>query len=253
MKRFFLTLILYMHQVFTLSISHEDAYLIGEKIWKNECSSSKEKLTHWNVGENFASLGIGHFIWYPKNEPKKFQETFPNLINFLKAHGAMLPLWLEATASCPWDSRETFYANIQCQEMKELRAFLYETRALQAIFIAQRLEPAIEEILKLSPENSREHIAKTFEALSKSGKGLYAMIDYLNFKGAGTSPDEKYEGEGWGLFQVLQFMPAVSESPIQDFIASAKKVLMTRVQNAPPERNEARWLPGWLNRIATYL
>ncbi len=241
------------HTAFALSISSEDAHLIGEKIWKNECSSSKEKLTHWNVGENFASLGIGHFIWYPQNTPKKFQETFPNLITFLKAHGKAIPIWLETSETCPWDSRENFYQNIHSSEMKELRAFLYETRHLQATFIAQRLDSAIVEILKLCPKNSKDHIAQAFETLSKSAKGLYAMIDYLNFKGSGTAPEEQYQGQGWGLLQVLLLIPSTSQSPIEDFASAAKKVLETRVQNAPPERNEARWISGWLNRIATYL
>ena len=34
---------------------------------------------------------------------------------------------------------------------------------------------------------------------------------------------------------------------------SAKKVLTKRVRNSPPARNESRWLPGWLNRINTYV
>ena len=30
-------------------------------------------LTSWNVGENFASLGIGHFIWYRKRPARPFR------------------------------------------------------------------------------------------------------------------------------------------------------------------------------------
>src|SRR5436190_1178359 len=37
------------------------------------------------------------------------------------------------------------------------------------------------------------------------------------------------------------------------FAESAKAVLRNRVRNSPPERNEARWLPGWLKRVDTYL
>ena len=39
---------------------------IGKRIWQNECGGTADGLTSWNAGENFASLGIGHFIWYPK-------------------------------------------------------------------------------------------------------------------------------------------------------------------------------------------
>lgn len=253
MMRLFLALMLCAHTAFSLSISYEDALLIGEKIWKNECSSSKEKLTHWNMGENFASLGIGHFIWYPENEPKKFQETFPDLIRFLKAQNISLPPWLTSSETCPWSTRESFYQNIHSRDMKELRELLYETRHLQALFIAKRLDPAIKDILASCPTHSKDQIREAFDALSKSAKGLYAMIDYLNFKGAGTSPEEQYQGQGWGLLQVLQAMPPASKSPVQEFIASAKNILKTRVQNAPPERNESRWLQGWINRLNTYL
>ena len=38
---------------------------IGKRIWSNECNGTVDGLTSWNTGENFASLGIGHFIWYP--------------------------------------------------------------------------------------------------------------------------------------------------------------------------------------------
>jgi hypothetical protein len=29
-------------------------------------------------------------------------------------------------------------------------------------------------------------------------------------------------------------------------------VLRERVERSPAERHEKRWLPGWLNRVATY-
>ena len=34
---------------------------------------------------------------------------------------------------------------------------------------------------------------------------------------------------------------------------SAETVLERRVRNSPPERNEARWIPGWKKRINTYV
>ncbi|PWU11360.1 MAG: hypothetical protein C5B47_00975, partial [Verrucomicrobia bacterium] len=36
---------------------------IGAQVWKNECAGTTSGLTSWNRGEDFASLGIGHFIW----------------------------------------------------------------------------------------------------------------------------------------------------------------------------------------------
>jgi hypothetical protein len=83
--------------------------------------------------------------------------------------------------------------------------------------------------------------------------GLYALIDYVHFKGEGTKDSERYQGEGWGLLQVLQRMPAASATPLPDFVASARDVLAKRVALAPSARNEQRWLNGWHARLATYL
>jgi hypothetical protein len=37
------------------------------------------------------------------------------------------------------------------------------------------------------------------------------------------------------------------------FARSADAMLTLRVKNSPPERGEAKWLPGWRNRLKTYL
>ncbi len=65
---------------------------IGEQIWQNECSKDKEKLIFWNPHEPFPSLGIGHFIWLPKDSQVPFEQTFPSLILFLKKEGLSPPL-----------------------------------------------------------------------------------------------------------------------------------------------------------------
>ena len=39
----------------------------------------------WNPGEEFPSLGIGHFIWYPAGVDGPFIESFPRLLAFLSA------------------------------------------------------------------------------------------------------------------------------------------------------------------------
>ena len=40
--------------------------------------------------------------------------------------------------------------------------------------------------------------------------------------------------------------------PRAAFAEAAAAVLTRRVALAPPERHEARWLEGWLRRVATY-
>jgi hypothetical protein len=245
-KRFYIYILALWSIASSFTISSQDARLIAEKIWRNECAGTVEGLTHWNQGENFGSFGIGHFIWYPIGVEERFQETFPELLAFLRESGVKLPVWLQEALGCPWHTREEFYCDIQSAKMAALRQLLMETREQQAIFIAKRLERALGEM--------QGPPLKAYQRLVKDSRGLYALIDYMNFKGAGTSPAESYKGEGWGLLQVLQGMPLASHRDvIEDFVEVAGRLLKRRVENSPPERNEVRWLPGWLNRVNSYI
>lgn len=234
-------------------LSCQDANRIGEKIWKNECAGTKEGLTNWNKGENFASLGIGHFIWYPLDKEEQFQETFPALLQFLLKQGVILPEWLKSASGCPWKTRESFYEDIHTPKMDSLRQLLFDTRHLQAVFIANRLQDAFPQIIESCSQEEKEKITTLFHRLLKDADGLYALIDYLNFKGSGTSPKETYKGQGWGLLQVLQGIPLSSNEPLLDFVKVAKAILKQRVYNSPSERHEEQWLNGWSNRLDTYL
>lgn len=240
-------------RLFSFSISPQNANKIGDKIWKNECAGTVEGLTHWNKGENFASLGIGHFIWYPVDKKERFEETFPALLQFFLKEGVILPSWLKTTSGCPWNSRSSFYEGIHSSKMKSLRELLFNTRNLQAIFIANRLEASLPQMLENCPQFEKAKIFDLFYRLAKDANGLYALIDYLNFKGSGTSLKETYKGQGWGLLQVLERMPLSSDQPLIDFVKAAKVVLRQRVQNSSPERHEEQWLKGWFNRLDTYL
>jgi hypothetical protein len=81
--------------------------------------------------------------------------------------------------------------------------------------------------------------------------GRYALVDYVNFKGEGSRPEERYAGQGWGLAQVLAEMRGGLPANV-DFAGAAARVLERRVQNAPNERREQRWLPGWMRRVDSY-
>ena len=39
---------------------------------------------------------------------------------------------------------------------------------------------------------------------------------------------------------------------MREFAKAGDKVLTRRIENSPPARNEAKWLPGWRNRLKTY-
>lgn len=227
------------------------ATLIAEKIWKNECNGSVAGLTHWNKGENFPSMGIGHFIWFGEKANEHFEEAFPLLLLFLKEHGTALPPWLEGVKGCPWKSRDDFYRAIHSPKMRDLRQLLFETRDLQAQFMAKQLETTLSQILSSLEKEERRKVAFLIETLAAKPNGLYVLIDYRNFKGSGLSKKEAYQGQQWGLLQVLRHM--ASRCPVADFVEASKEILEKRVEKAPPEKNESRWICGWFRRLDTYL
>ncbi len=232
----------------TVPLADSQALAIGKRIWKNECAGTVSGLTSWNKGEAFASLGIGHFIWYPAGERGPFEESFPKLVEYFRSHAIKTPQWLDGP--CPWKTREAFMADSGSARMKQLRSLLADTVAAQARFCAQRLEQALPKMLAAAPQSERERIRAAFYRVAAQPLGMYALIDYVNFKGEGVSPSERYEGQGWGLLQVLESMG--DGPPLSAFAKAADRILTRRVANSPKTRHEAQWLPGWRNRIATY-
>ncbi len=235
-----------------LELSDMDASAIGQKIWMNECNQTIEGLLSWNQGEEFPSLGIGHFIWYPIGKKGIFAETFPDLVQFLKDHNAPLPYWLTPKTTCPWHTRAEFEKEKRSFKMRDLHKFLTRTISLQALYMAQRFETIQTRLYKELTASDEEHVKTQIERISKHPNGAYVLLDYLNFKGDGTNIQERYQDRGWGLLQVLLKMPGNTENPIDEFVSSAKKLLSDRVELAPPQRNESRWLKGWHNRLDTY-
>ncbi len=235
-------------------LSSEDSIRIARRVWQNECGGTVQGLTSWNSGENFASLGIGHFIWYPAGAAGPFEESFPDLSRLLAERGVSLPDWLKPGSHCPWSSRAEFQRDLQSARMKQLRQILAATLPIQTEFLERRLQKALPKMLEASAPSRREAVRRQFDRMSHGGsRAVYALIDYVNFKGEGSLATERYNGQGWGLLQVLENMPdSSSESPAADFARSAREVLARRVKNSPPERHEARWLPGWLNRVGSY-
>jgi hypothetical protein len=238
-----------------IEISHSEAAQIGRRVWQNECRGSVAGLTSWNNGENFASLGIGHFIWYPKRDRGPFDESFPKLVTFISTHGGKLPEFLLAghDTACPWNSRTEFQQAQDSPKMKELRAFLVATIDLQAQFLISRLQNSLPKMLAEAPPEERDNVRRQFDRVASSPAGCYALVDYVNFKGEGTLATERYRDQGWGLLQVLENMRGTdSQSALDEFAASAKTALRQRVANSPPARGESRWLSGWLARVDGY-
>jgi hypothetical protein len=226
---------------------------IGRKIWQNECGGSESGLTTWNAGEEFPSLGIGHFIWYPAGFKGRFDESWPSFVSYAKSQGAKLPeVALERHS--PWTSKAQFQREFNGPRLSSLRKWLAANVGLQTDFIIARSGAALPKILAAAPSSERKRIEANYHKVAASPQGVYALIDYVNFKGDGCSKAERYQGRGWGLLQVLGEMRDVPSGPsaAKEFAAAAKRVLSRRISNSPPERGEKRWEPGWHNRCDTY-
>ena len=226
---------------------------IGRKIWQNECAGSVAGLTTWNAGEEFPSLGIGHFIWYPAGFKGRFEESWPQFAAFARQRGANLPpVALEAHS--PWTSKAEFQAEFKGPRLTALRTWLAGNVTLQTDFIIARSRAALPKILAAAPASEKARIEANYQKVAASSQGTYALIDYVNFKGDGTQASEKYNGQGWGLMQVLGGMNDVpaGAAAAAEFAASAKRMLSRRIANSPPARGEKRWEEGWHNRCNTY-
>jgi len=234
---------------FEIQLSKNEARVIGQRIWQNEGAGKDENLLVWNEGEDFPSLGIGHFIWYPAGVEGPFVESFPALLEQLKKN-ATVPQWLRELKDAPWSSRAEFYNDINSWRMVELRDLMKNTMPQQVAFIVQRLEAALPKMLATLPTGQQAQVEQQFYRVAQSPNGVYALIDYVNFKGEGISLSERYRGEGWGLLQVLQGMRVENGNVMTAFARSADAVLTRRVNNAP--RDESRWLAGWRKRIESY-
>jgi len=237
------------------AIPAEELRHITMLVYRNECSSRAENLVSWNEGEEFPSLGIGHFIWYPEGYSGPFIESFPDLLRLMRDRDVPMPRWLSVHSDAPWPSREAFLADSGSRKQDDLRQLLLATMELQTEFMMQRMLDSAATMTEGMAESDRQRISALVEAIRREPMGNYALIDYVNFKGEGVSPSERYQGRGWGLLQVLLEMRSQSdrqESMLIRFADAADRVLEKRVSLAPNERHEERWLPGWKNRIQSY-
>ncbi len=203
---------------------------VGQKIFANECASRFDCLVHWNEGEAFPSLGIGHFIWYPEGVEGRFTESFPQLIRYMVQRQAKVPDWLRNLEpfDAPWPDRAAFLALEDSARIAELREFLAGTQGLQAEFIFRRAAESLGKIVAAAPENRQQQVSAHLEALSATPGGVYALMDYVNFKGEGLKTE------------------------LQSFREAAGRVLTRRAENAGNPIERERWLPGWLKRLETY-
>lgn len=244
-----------------IHLTDKQANFIAQKVWQNEGAGLDKYLVHWNDGEDFASLGIGHFIWFAEGHTERFREVFPLVLASMEEKGVKMPSWLNSKTPLPWNTKAAFYAAKKAKSEKytELFTFLKATMPEQADFMAQRLSAALPQMLETIDGPEKQELIKRrfYEVMhNKDGsvneRGLYVLLDYTNFKGEGTLKSERYNGQGWGLLQVLEHMNSNEQNRLKAFAESAKAMLSRRIKNAPPERGEERWRKGWNVRLETY-
>ena len=261
--RLFFTLLILISFAFSkeIKLSKQELKVIADKIWMNEGAKKRKYLVWWNRGEEFASLGIGHFIWYTKDKPMWFFHAFPAMLKYITKRGAKPPKWLTPSTPCIWNSYSQWKRakRANTKKMQELTNFLYSTRDLQADFMLHRLIEAKKKLLKYAPNSrTKRLISYNFNRLlyKKNGQidpqGAYILIDYTNFKGDGTLESERYQGKGWGLYQVLLHMNPREPNPKKAFAISARYILDRLTKIAPPKRNLKRFKRGWFRRVDTY-
>jgi hypothetical protein len=168
--------------------------------------------------------------------------------------GVWVPAWVVPPADCPWPDKAAFQRDFQSPRMKELRAWLASTIEVQTDYLIGRQQGALPKMLAACPPEDRAMVQARFTTLSATPEGMFCLIDYVNFKGEGIKAEERYQGHGWGLLQVLQEMrgPANLQSAPKEFGQAANRVLSRRIANSPPARCEERWRAGWQNRCLRY-
>jgi len=232
----------------SINITDCQANYIGKLIFKNEGDGKVENLIQWNDGESFLSLGIGHFIWFPKGVSGPYIEDFPQFIDHLNKKGYKLPSWLSSSSDYPWKDNDEFLENQNNAKMVILRNLMADTIPHQLDFLVKRFKKSLPKILAtIKEEKRRENFIYQINRLSKTPKGVYLMIDYVNFKGEGIDPKEHYNNQGWGLLQVIEKMRTSNSET--EFAAAAKFILNRRAENNPSDK---RFLPGWFRRIDRY-
>lgn len=242
------------------ALADEEQQWVADKIYQNECASNPKYLTYWSQAEEFPSFGIGHFIWYRQGQEQIYQQTFPQMVDYVSQYQAP-PKWLAELKPfvAPWRNKSEFDQQLDSLQMRQLRDWLLATRRWQGEFIVDQFTRRVAGGLQrqsLMPRQRLRYNAIIQRMLSFK-QGRFALIDYVNFKGIGNS-QERYQGEQWGLFSVLEQMSSIDVDSLSNhvllhqFIDAAKARLQLRVELAPKHRDEQRWLVGWFKRLDAY-
>lgn len=158
-------------------LSETQLQWIAQQIFQNECNRDVACLTSWNSGEDFPSLGLGHFIWYQPGQAEIYTETFPGLLQFYHSQGVETPTWITALPGpdSPWQNRAQFYQEFDQPRLAGLRQFLLATLPTQTRFILARQLAALPAILAQAPAGQRQALAALFQQVATASPPMDAM------------------------------------------------------------------------------
>lgn len=253
-------------------LSYDDLLSLGFRMWKNYAGGTLEGLTKWdesNADHQFMYLGIASNIWLPEGSSSIFQADWPVVAQRLKDLGCKIKPWM--LEDCPWSSKEEFDADFDSKKMTWLRTHLSKKKLVwaQAFYIAERLQRSMDpnspdSLLNGLTADQSALVQKNFNLVvhCTNPSGIYALIDYVNFKGEGRLDGaEKFNGQSWGLLQVLLNMQTPEEGAddatiINAFFESAKVTLNNRIINQKiqdPNSNEQQYWNMWVAHLSDYL
>jgi hypothetical protein len=245
---------------------------LGYRMWNNYAGGTVDGLTKWDGSDadhQFMYLGIAQNIWLPEGSNSLFQADWPTVAQRLEELGCKIKPWM--LKDCPWSTKEEFDEHFNGKKMTWLRTHLSKEKFVraQAFCIAERLQRSIDpsspdSLLTGLTADQSALVQKNFDLVAHCSDplGIYALIDYVNFKGEGRlSGTEKFNGQGWGLLQVLLNMQAPAEGAsdadvMKAFVQSAKFTLCQRVINhkiQDPTNNDVQYLDMWVAHLNDYL
>ncbi len=172
----------------SIVLSDADAAVIGRKIWQNECGGTVEGLTSWNAGEDFPSLGIGISSGTFPAVPVPLRRDFPAPRRlYERAQGGHAGLarrgeWM------PLDEPPAICERAAVAPHEGTPSVPRETpsRADRLHRTAPRTVPAANGTSHPGPAG-RGQLRANFQLMASSRSGLYALIDYVNFKARASS------------------------------------------------------------------
>ena len=231
-----------------LQVSKEHHAVIGQHVRLNYTGGKYELLTYWSKDDAYPMLGIANFLWYPAGYRGKFSDDFPSVQAALQAEGVALPDWLKPGRPAPWPDREAFIAKFHSEEMEQLRQMLASTVEIQTRVLIARAERSFSAMLDVLPQEERPAIREEFERVAATTVGVYALVDYVHFKGEGAIADADKRKGSRGLLRVLEVMSRGPHSAVanEDFADAAIQVLI------PPDATPSNWHSIWRRHVDTY-